>query len=301
MMGACAPSPPATEEERAFREASQKINTFDGTREAFGNTDAARELAGRFSTLFRQLREIGFSGGQKGMLTQGHFLTYCRMDPGRVCVLVHVPLLRKFTEEAQKSLLDLAWQTASALLEKQPGTQLAVGLRGVLLYDGVAIGRVGEEPKRTFGAGGEKELYPFFAALPAGSSPATPSSEAQTSAPTRPPSPAGDEPPSARPITREQALLNFVTRLREPSPDARLGALAGIRHMGPDAGAAVPDVARVLSSDPDVAVRVDAARTLGRIGSGAARTALEVARQDKDSAVRDAVAAALREVDGGRP
>ena len=225
---ACGPGRPPSEEERTFQEASRQINTYDGRQEAFGNSEEARALAARFSTMFRQLREIGFTGRQKGLLTQGHFLTYCRMDADRVCVLVHVPLLRKFTQEAQK----------------------------------------------TFGAQSEKSLHEFFG-----------------------PAPSPSEEPRFRPITSQQALLKFVVRLRDGSTEERLAGLAGIRYLAAEAEAAVPDVARVLTSDDSPAVRIDAARTLGRIGTPAARTALEGARPQPDTAVGDAIRAALREID----
>lgn len=304
LLWCCGRSTPPTEEESRIREANQKIASYDGSREAFGNTEEARALAGRFATLFRQLREIGFSGQQKGMVTQGHFLTYCQVGPDRVCLLIHVPLLRKFSEDAQKSLLQLAWTTVSAMLQGKRGMQLGVGLRGVLMYDGVATGVVGEEPQQRLGLGGEKELHRFFTAspLPAAALPKVTPSLAPPPTLVPPEVSPSPEAPPARPAAETRTLLHFVVSLRDPSAETRRYGLAGIRRMGGAvAEGANPDVGRVLASDPDPAVRSDAAATLGLLGSPAARSALEKGLQDPDPAVREAVGRALREAVPPRP
>lgn len=293
VLGGCGRSSPISEEQRAFQHASGQISSYDGRREAFGNTEEARALAGRFSQIFRQLREIGFSGKQQGMVTQGHFLTYGHVAPDRICLLVHVPLLRKFTQDAQRSLLDLAWKTASTLLPDRRGTRLGVGLRGVLLYDGVATGVVGEEPTKTFGPNSEKELYAFFAASPPIPVEAPPSVAAPPPATSAAPTPT--ETPRFRQISRQQLVLSFVLQLRSPDPDRRVQGLAGLRHYGREA-AVVPDVARLLASDDVPEVRADAAKTLGVIGSPTAKAALERAVQDPDQRVREAVQKALGQI-----
>jgi hypothetical protein len=63
-----------------------------------------------------------------------------------------VPELRRFTDDAQRSLLNLARTTARSVtkgIPGQPDMKLGVGLRGAVLYGGIAIGTAAtEKPAR---------------------------------------------------------------------------------------------------------------------------------------------------------
>lgn len=172
----------ASSGEAAFKAASGEIAVKAGSA-AKGNSEAAIKLAAEFSKDIKVLRENFFTQRKKKplfSLSDGEFLTYCRLDD-RVCVfLVHVPDLRKFSTDAKADLADLAWATAQQVVNanlETPPPKLAVGLRGVMFYDRAIVGKVqtdesagtGIEANQS-GTSPEKILYSFFKtdAAPAG-------------------------------------------------------------------------------------------------------------------------------------
>lgn len=124
----------------------------------------------------KRMRDVMFEGGKKSdvSLSDHQFLTYCELHDSQCVFIFHVPEMRRFSTEAKVSLGTLAWLTAqNALREEaatQPGLRLAVGLRGIVLYDWVLLGSVpatGEGLKNglvktVVGAHPEKQLLPFF-------------------------------------------------------------------------------------------------------------------------------------------
>lgn len=162
-----------------FRAANSQIVSFDGE-VGFGNSEDAIKLARAFSQQIGEAREDLFTQRKKPAkfsLSDGNFLVFCQLDGDRCTFLVHVPDLRKFDKDAKKFLGVLAWATAqgvvrSAELETKP-TSLAVGLRGIMLYDRVIIGALATADKDPSEAiiieeEGDKDkylLYSFFAPL----------------------------------------------------------------------------------------------------------------------------------------
>ena len=194
---------PRTPEARVFEDANAQLTAFRGT-EAFGNTDAARARAQRFSTLFRKMRELFFTkraASGAPSLSQGHFITHCEMRQGHVAFLVHVPDLRKFTSEAQDQLFVAAWAAARVAISDLPREklELGVGLRGALIYGEVGAGPASSNEAAQRGESSTDLLMPFFtaASLPdamtaaPASTPATAAAAPQTTeAPAPPPGPA---------------------------------------------------------------------------------------------------------------
>ena len=129
---------------------SRIVGNSDGS--AHGNSDEAIALARKFGQTMKALREELFEADRKGALslTGGNFVTYCELRPGKCVFLVHVPAYRKFTDDAKESLADLAWMTAQRAVAGtlQEGDQLAVGMKGTLLYGSVMTGTVasGDSP-----------------------------------------------------------------------------------------------------------------------------------------------------------
>jgi hypothetical protein len=161
-----------------FREADRQIIANKGT-VAFGNNREGISLARDYSTSMKLLRENLFTAGKKNAfsMAQGEFLTYCHLNTTNCVFLVHVPELRRFTGDAKKAMADLAWNNAQSVLKANLGSppkQIAVGVRGALLYDVILIGEFVPEPKgdedgiktRIDGAPLQalRVLYPFFAA-----------------------------------------------------------------------------------------------------------------------------------------
>jgi hypothetical protein len=118
----------------------------------------------------KTLREVFFSEEKrKGIsLSDGEFITWCELREGQCAFIVHVPSYRKFTEDAKDSLETLAWTAAQQTVRDtlEEGDELAVGMKGVVLWGDVRVGTVvGQDSE---GDGIEQQgkdeaiLYPFF-------------------------------------------------------------------------------------------------------------------------------------------
>jgi acyl carrier protein len=156
-----------------FQKANLQILSYKGV-VGFGNTSEAASLAQEYSKSLKILRATFFSEGKKNSLSisKGEFLTYCHLNDDSCVFLVHVPELRRFTADAQKSMSDLAWRNAQHVIEASgisPRT-LAVGVKGAVLYDSVMVGhpvpgsaQADGITERSSGLGSEALLYRFFA------------------------------------------------------------------------------------------------------------------------------------------
>lgn len=162
--------------EAAFRAADSRILTAAEGRTVLGNTPEAQQLGERFQKLIEPLAEISFTGGgRKGgpSLTGNRFLIHCELRNDRVCFLVHVPQLRNYRGDVRDSLIRLAWmcaRQATSELRKDADRKLAVGLRGSLLYGGLAVGQGNsKEPSLTKNEStvDAAPLYEFFEGPPA--------------------------------------------------------------------------------------------------------------------------------------
>ena len=173
VMGLMAPEPdpnagPAPSRHSNLNAAELKI-TSDNNGVAHGNTPAAIELAKTFSDRMKQVRDDNFTKGGKGIsLTDGNFVTYCELRPGQCAFVVHVPEYRKFEDDAKDSLAELAWEAAQETVAgtMQKGDDLAVGMKGVLLYGAVMVGVVADPDDPEYGLESQSEedsdLHPFF-------------------------------------------------------------------------------------------------------------------------------------------
>jgi hypothetical protein len=161
--------------EAEFREANRTIIANRGT-VAFGNSAAAIALAERYANDLKLLRESLFTEGKKDALSlaKGEFLTFCQRTETACVFLVHVPELRRFTEEAKASLVELAWLNAQAVLKNSsqpPPATVAIGVKGAVLYEAIWVGKFapdapgvdGGVETRADGIEGTRMLYPFFA------------------------------------------------------------------------------------------------------------------------------------------
>jgi hypothetical protein len=159
----------------AFENANNQIIANNG-KVAFGNSPKAVAIAADFSTSMKLLDKSLFTGGDPNGLsiTKHEYIAYCELQDSKCAVIVHVPEMRHFTAEAKDALGELAWASAQAALMKQgvskPGMTLAVGLRGVLLYDRVMTGNVIMDKnapnlgliQTSTDAEPERNVFPFF-------------------------------------------------------------------------------------------------------------------------------------------
>lgn len=129
----------------ALQVAEDNIRIKRNNQIAFGNSPEAEELAARMSEQFKTLRETLFTESRSRLsLSDGEFLTHCELHEDSCAFLIHVPSLRKFDDDAKKSLGDLAWLLAQSVLSTTDfpeGGRLAVGVKGLLLYDDIRTGK----------------------------------------------------------------------------------------------------------------------------------------------------------------
>jgi hypothetical protein len=129
------------------------------------------------SSLMQDVRTLGFEQAkEKSVLdTKDTFKTYCELRNDRCVFLIHVPEMRRFTDEAQDSLGMDAWKSAQAVLHHKgagkDGMKLAVGMMGLVSYDRVMMGRYSSDTNNlengpeqiARGFGSERPLYEWFA------------------------------------------------------------------------------------------------------------------------------------------
>lgn len=144
---------------------------------AYGNCSEAIELAREFGSELKAIREMTISESKSSglSLSGGEFLTHCELSDAGVAFLVHVPKLRKFTDDA-KDVLAMGAEYAAGNLARRLSPKperVAVGIRGSLLYDRIIVGGVPAEESVELADsvthdGSDKEvLNPFFEGVPA--------------------------------------------------------------------------------------------------------------------------------------
>jgi hypothetical protein len=152
---------------KEFEQANTQIVVYS-KQVAFGNSDKATALASEFSDGLAGMSSGVFTGGSTiTPATNGHFLTYCRLDDSSVVFLCQVPDLRGYKDSVRGLLAKLAWAAASATTGKMiPGKnlKLAVGLRGFGSYGPVMEGAVNGIPKKLSmdDPDAVERLYPYF-------------------------------------------------------------------------------------------------------------------------------------------
>ncbi|WOO42591.1 hypothetical protein [Rubellicoccus peritrichatus] len=132
-----------------------------------GNTTKAKRIALQYSVALGNLRKEFFTEGRELhlSLTNGVFITYCTLGEDKCAILVHVPQLADYTDEAKELLHDIAWAAAVNTLEKNDPdalNNLAVGIRGALKYDVVLLGDKDGIVERFGHIDGRKTLKDFF-------------------------------------------------------------------------------------------------------------------------------------------
>ena len=141
--------------------------------EGSGNTPDAIAFARDYGRKLRISRQVLFTKGNATAvsLTKGYFLTYCFEKEDSLAVLVHVPELRHYAEDAKVTLGEYAWTlaTVEAHARFPKVKRLAVGVRGALNYSTIFTGVIdNQDPMRGIrerhSTISTEPLYPFFAA-----------------------------------------------------------------------------------------------------------------------------------------
>ncbi len=160
--------------ESPFRQAERLIMSDSDGKIAHGNNAQAEELASRFATQMKEIRDVAIEGDDSSFSLSGNnFLTYCQLNDDSAAFMVHVPDLRNYEDDAKEFIANTAWAVAQSLLVDTAlpdGSRLGVGTKGVLLFDKVYLGRHlksfadedSEETGLTNREGEEGDLEVFF-------------------------------------------------------------------------------------------------------------------------------------------
>lgn len=131
--------------ERALRAAELMIATKQDLPPGRGNNPDAVRLANNYAEIMKRASDEAFTRSGKPIiqLSGGEFLTYCELHEDRCLFLVHVPSYRNFTDDAKKTLAQMAWINAQLIVanELPADSRLGVGLRGTILYGDIMVGR----------------------------------------------------------------------------------------------------------------------------------------------------------------
>jgi hypothetical protein len=163
---ACGGGPPQPGES-AFLAANTQL-TNNNKQFVFGNGGVAERLATSFNLRMKLMLKLAFKSRVPGSSLDDDFITHVHLADDTVIFLVYVPGLRNFKEDAQGTLLDVAWTMARGRIENlEPARdrKLAVALRGLALYGAAAFGPASAEKpdtKTNTGIVRVEDLYPFF-------------------------------------------------------------------------------------------------------------------------------------------
>jgi len=184
-------------------QAAEHLITTKSKGVTHGNTPEAREMALEFSRISDEMRGALIEEGKspKVSLTGGEFLTYCQVSEHGTAFLVHVPGLRKFTDEAKQVMAEASWFAANQAVAgmNPPPKNLAVGMRGMILYETILLGAPSKDLENDPTGGvvsrhpshESQVLRPFFTSIPA--------AEATADKPAQPSSPHPSETPEPKP------------------------------------------------------------------------------------------------------
>jgi hypothetical protein len=110
------------------------------------------------------LHETAFKSS-KGRTKKARYVVHCELREDSCAFLVSVPEYRKFTDDAEKTLEEIAWSAARMVLKDEKSldehADLCVGLKGVVMFGSVMTGSLADEAP-TFNSKDASDLDAFF-------------------------------------------------------------------------------------------------------------------------------------------
>lgn len=127
-----------------YKKAENYVGSWSGA-DGKGNTAKATEAAETFTNVLKAYRSMAVSESKSKKTTgsKDHFITWCEVQGNRCLFIVHVPDLRRFQDDAKTAIAEGAWlaaQVSSKKLDLPVNAELAVALRGDILYDRLITG-----------------------------------------------------------------------------------------------------------------------------------------------------------------
>ncbi len=128
-----------------YKRAEDYVGSWSGA-DGKGNTAKATDAAETFTNVLKAYRTMAVSESKskKAPGSKDHFITWCEVQENRCLFIVHVPELRRFEDDAKATLAEGAWlaaQVSAKKLDLPAGAELAVAIRGDVLYDRLISGR----------------------------------------------------------------------------------------------------------------------------------------------------------------
>ena len=123
--------------------AGAESELLGGGTKPMGNNDAARKMSAELNRSLNELRHETFDG-PASLDVQ----TFCQTGPNGTCVVVLIPDLADFGDEAREAMLNLAWQQSQkvAFGTPMPGDEFAVAVRDRVRYHAMEFGRATKSP-----------------------------------------------------------------------------------------------------------------------------------------------------------
>ncbi|WP_075086067.1 DUF4190 domain-containing protein [Mariniblastus fucicola] len=118
---------------------------LDGDALSTGNTPDAQKIAAELASLLNEQRDEIFTGPRSHEIR-----TLCQIGDTGFCIVVLVPDLTDFDQNARDAMLNFIWKESQRLAfgAVSPGEEVAVGVRDRLQYHSMEFGRATLSPDR---------------------------------------------------------------------------------------------------------------------------------------------------------
>lgn len=137
-------------------------------RTAYGNTPQAVELAEKYASLMSGMHLAAFQSSKGKAPKSAKYVVHCELRDGTCAFLTCVPDYRKLDDEAKKSLEELAWSSARAVVKDEPSlkpdAELCVALKGMLMFGSVMTGTL-KNASPSSNTKHEEDMDRFFPAV----------------------------------------------------------------------------------------------------------------------------------------
>ncbi len=202
--------------EIGFEAADSKLSSEAATIQ--GNSPEAEALARKMLSSLVEMRDAGVSLIDKRALLGDSLKVYCQLSDDACAFLVMESGLEKYTTEGRDFLSKAAWMTASEAARDlaQPPHKLAVGIRGLSLYEAAWLGELEADFTDIIkyrSSVDRRAFFPFFGPIQPGdqAAPPSPANATGSKSPVEPP-PVGSSPrPANSTSTAPPATHNRTT------------------------------------------------------------------------------------------
>lgn len=133
----------------AYETAKDRVNASTKAT-GLGNTEQAKAIAQMVASELQDMHDTLITDSH----TADEYTVYCELHANTCAFLIFVPDYRRFEDDLKKEMEEACWSLARTTLQmsgamKAADAEVAVGLKGLVLYGSVMTGRMNEEnPKK---------------------------------------------------------------------------------------------------------------------------------------------------------